>query len=167
VEILLEAAGIVFLLGIVGGSVNALMPGITSSEPQSDAGPRVGVLNVLGNALIGGAAALISWGMHGPVSAMVILSVPAADSASQPGNPTARATPQPVLTVVGACSALLMGIGGARWISSEVARVQLREAGRLAAMSNPNQHLATMIATAPPAAALDAAIAERRAAQQP
>lgn len=165
-EILLEAAGIVFLLGLVGGAVNALVPGIAGSEPQPNAGSNVGAPGVLGNALIGGAAALISWGMHGPVSAMVIFSVPSAASARPPGDPTVQATPQPVLTVVGACSALLMGIGGARWISSEVARVQLREAGRLAAMSNPNQHLATMIATAPPAAALHAAIEEHRAAQQ-
>lgn len=66
-------------------------------------------------------------------------------------------------TLSSVAAAILVGIGGARFLSAEVDKRLLRLAGSAAAISPTSQDTATAIALATPTAALEAAREDIRA----
>lgn len=162
------AALIVFGVGVIGGLLNSLISGKGLSLPQSEnqGGITIFQPGIVGDLLIGGLAALLSWGLYGPVSGLVLLSIPPASSTAAPSaggaDGNVQQSRQTVLTVTGVCSALLVGMAGARWLSSEVDKTLLRQAATQAALSGPSETLSAKLATAPPAEALRAAVAAKK-----
>jgi hypothetical protein len=158
--------GIVFGAGIIGGLVNAYLTDNGFARPRTEDVNGMTILRpgFWGNAFIGGIAAAVSYGLYGPLSAAPILSnrLAAADSIADRNSTvvqTAPASPQAGLdltlsTVVGA---ILVGIGGARVLSSEVDKRLLKAAASTAAVGKSDPHAARNIAIASPAQALEIA----------
>lgn len=144
---------LVFFAGLVGGIVNALMSDNGFLMPKYDRAASVYRPGCLGNALIGGVAAVVSWGLYGAAGSLTIFTLNEDPSAAS----TAAKQAIPILNVAGLASALLVGIGGARWLSNEVDKKLLRAAAVEAAKGNPSDSMAAAIAIAPPAGALRAA----------
>lgn len=118
------AALYVFLAGAVGGLVNALMSDNGFVLPQYEKLDAAKILRpgVIGNALIGAVAAVVSWALYGPVGQLPVLGATAhADSADI------------TLTYAALAGAILVGIGGARWLSDQVDKNLLRAAAGTAA----------------------------------
>ena len=150
-----EMAGVIAAAGAVGGVVNALL---SSSNGYSIQWPKdkgdILQLGVLGNVLLGTFAALITWGLYGPLKDAVLLgSTPAG---GLPVN----------LTVTAAVGAALAGAGGARVVSNELDKQVLRVTGAKAAQEPPNPQLAMDIATLPPATVLGSTMAASKAASK-
>jgi hypothetical protein len=141
---LLSAVGIVFLAGFIGGLLNAFMSDNGFGLPTlADGIRRPGWLIT---AFIGGVAAVVSWGLYGPfTSYYVIGSAPV-------GAPS---TDTFGLTLGALATAVLVGIGGARWLTDHVDKQLLRAAAVVAARKVANQPRANEIATATPARALE------------
>jgi len=141
-----EMVGVIAGAGAVGGIVNAVL---NSGNGYSIQLPRAGSnevlqLGILGNLLLGAVAALVTWGLYGPLKDSVLLgSVPAGQLAAD-------------LTVTAVIGAILAGAGGARVISNELDKKMLRSAGAGAAQQPANPQLAVDIATLPPVKALAA-----------
>jgi hypothetical protein len=139
-----EILGAVAGAGAVGGIVNALLSDNGFIWPKNDSGIlRPGVL---GNLILGAFAAVVTWGLYGPLKDSVIIGV------HPPGEVAAT------LTVTALVGAALAGAGGARVITNEIDKRFLRKAGASAATKQPDQALATTLATASPAAAAAKAI---------
>lgn len=142
-----EILGVIAAAGGVGGVINALLSDNGFGIPKSEAGIlRPGVV---GNVLLGAFAALVTWGLYGPLKDAVIMGTHPA------GEVTATMT---VTTLIGAA---LAGAGGARVITSEVDKRFLRSAATTAAGKNADAVLANTMATASPA---EAAVASEQAA---
>jgi hypothetical protein len=63
----------------------------------------------LGNALIGGVAASVSWSLYGPFAGVSITAATGIETATK-GD----------LTLAAIGGAILVGVAGARWLSNEV-----------------------------------------------
>jgi hypothetical protein len=129
---------VVFGAGVVGGTINALISDNGFVLPRR----MSGILRPgwLGNAMIGGVAAVVSWSLYGPQSARSILSW---SSDSLP------------LSAFG--GAILVGVAGSRWLSNEVDKTLLRAAGVEAARHPNAGGMVEAMSTLSPAAALQAA----------
>ena len=129
--------------GGIGGTINALISdnGFTLPKRQE------GILRPgwLGNALVGAVSAAISWSLYGPLAGVPLIAVA--------GVPTAKGN----LTVAAVGGAILVGVAGARWLSSEVDKSLLRAAGVEVAKKQQLDDVAKKLSTASPAAALQAA----------
>jgi len=135
---------IVFGAGVVGGTINALTSDNGFILPVCKEGIcRPGWL---GNAFIGGAAAMISWSLYGPLAGESIDAVGDGELAN-----SAK------LTVAAVGGAVLIGVGGARWLSNEVDKRLLRAAGVELAGKDRKPELVGVMSTASPAAALEKA----------
>jgi cytochrome c biogenesis protein CcdA len=135
---------IVFGAGLIGGTINALISDNGFVFPKREAGIlRPGWL---GNALIGGVAAAVSWSLYGPLAATSIVAATGEGTATK-GD----------LTLAAIGGAILVGMAGARWLSNEVDKLLLRAAGIEAAKKQPNKDLVTTLSTGSPAAAFQAA----------
>jgi hypothetical protein len=135
---------IVFAAGAAGGVINALITDNGFAMPKRDDGIlRPGWI---GNSLVGGVAAAVSWSLYGPLAGMSILAITAEQSA---------ATGTLTLSAIG--GAILVGVAGARWLSNEVDKTLLRATAVEAAKKQPNDAMAKLVASAPPAAAFKAA----------
>jgi hypothetical protein len=141
-EILFVVAG----AGAVGGVVNALL-----SDNGDIALPTLeqGILRlgVLGNLLLGAFAAVISWGLYGPLKDAVILGSPSPDGVT------------PNLTVTALVGAALAGAGGARVITNEIDKRFLQKAATHMAGKQPSSDLVARVATASPVEASQLAAA--------
>lgn len=132
---------IVFAAGVMGGTVNALLSDNGFVMPVREAGIlRPGWV---GNALTGGVAASISWSMYGPLGTYSIVG----SSGSMPGAD---------LTLSAFGAAILVGVAGARWLTSEVDKSLLRAAGVEVAKQTSSESLVAAMASSTPAAALNA-----------
>ncbi|MGH9337127.1 MAG: hypothetical protein ACRD21_25565, partial [Vicinamibacteria bacterium] len=101
----------------------------------------------LGNILIGAIAAAISWGLYGPFSGYPLF------------GDTSTDTSKPIfLTLTALVGAVLVGVGGARWLTNEVDKTLLRAAASQAAAGPQDPDKASRILTASPAKALNLAI---------
>ena len=139
--------------GAVGGAVNALMTDNGFLLPKSETttgGATVLRPGYIGNVLIGGVAALVSWGLYGPLSSFLIAGT--AEALKE------NAAPDRVgLSLASLVGGLLVGVGGARWLSNEVDKNLLRAAASNAAGKQPSTDASQQIAMGTPAQALNVA----------
>lgn len=135
---------VVFVAGLIGGTINALISDNGFVLPKrTDGILRPGWL---GNALIGGVAASVSWSLYGPFAGVSIVAT-TGERAATKGD----------LTLAAIGGAILVGVAGARWLSNEVDKSLLRAAGIEAAKKQPQENLIATLSTGSPAAALQAA----------
>lgn len=136
---------VVLVAGGVGGAVNALLSDngfvLPKAAPTNDG--QIVRPGFVGNMLIGGIAAVISWGLYGPFGAYPLIG----------GTPTANSGPV-VFTLSGLVGAVLVGVGGARWLTNEVDKTLLRAAASQAAAGAADSKKAAKILMASPAQAL-------------
>jgi hypothetical protein len=142
--------GAIALAGAAGGLVNALLSDNGFVRPKT----ANGILQpgVLGNLILGAFAAVVTWGMYGPLKDAVILG------RQPPGQVAAT------LTVTALVGAALAGAGGARVITNEIDKRFLRSAGADAAAAEPDPGLASAMVMASPAEAAAKAAAVRAGA---
>src|SRR5688572_15799601 len=107
-----ECSGLISGAGAIGGLVNTLMTHGKLRLPEYRAG--VFCPGFIGNVVVGAFAALISWALYG-AGAGVELARQSADAREVLS-----------LTVGALAGAALVGVGGARWLSSEVDAKLLR-----------------------------------------
>jgi len=144
---------LVFVAGAVGGIVNAFITDngfLLPKSEQASGGATVLRPGYLGNVLVGAVAALVSWGLYGPLSSLLIAGT---DEALKAG-----ASPDKVgLSLASLVGAVLVGVGGARWLSSEVDKNLLRATAAQAAGKQSSVDASQQIAMATPAQALNVA----------
>lgn len=142
---------IVFVAGAIGGVVNALMTDNGFLLPKTEISDNVQIVRpgFIGNIIVSGVAACISWGLYGPVATAFI--------AGGPPSTTGSEASAPGLTLAGFVGAVLVGVAGARWLTNEVDKKLLRAAASEAASSQHDAGLAQALSVAPPANALDLA----------
>jgi hypothetical protein len=130
----------VAVAGAVGGLANAAVSGtgvVLPSLMDVD-GATVLRLGVVGNVFVGALAAVVSFGLYGPLSTRPLLSAGAA------GAPAG-----PLVLTLGACvGALLVGFTGGRWLTAEADR-QLNRAAR-AATAEAAAHLVSNLPRSAP-----------------
>jgi len=144
--------------GAIGGIVNALMTDNGFLMPRTEStssGASILRPGCLGNALIGAIGALVSWGLYGPFATRIIIG---ADDAVQ-----AAGGDKIGLSLASFVGAILVGVGGARWLSNEVDKTLLRATAAEAASKQASPALAQKVTAATPAQALKIAQAEPKA----
>jgi hypothetical protein len=143
----------VCIAGGVGGIVNAIITDNGFVLPQAkkvEDGISIIRPGFLGNILIGAVAAGVSWGLYGPLSTYIILGSEKALALNPPEGVW--------LSLSSLVGAALIGISGARWLTSEVDKSLLKAAVTKAASAQPAAPaVAQQIALATPAQALDIA----------
>jgi len=139
--------GIVMLSGAVGGIVNALVSDNGFVRPSEETTGEVTIIRpgFAGNILLGAMAAFISWGLYGAFSNAIIWG------ASGVG------TEEITVSISSIAGAILVGIGGARWLTNEVDKKLLRTAAATAAASKASFDDSQRIARATPAQAFNIA----------
>lgn len=144
---------LVLVAGAVGGAANALMTDngfIFPKTEETASGAQVVRPGFIGNLFTGAIAAVISWGLYGPLSAYLIAGT--ADALK--GNDAPEKIGLSLASLVGA---LLVGVGGARWLSNEVDKNLLRAAAVDAAGKGASSDESKKIALSTPAQALNIA----------
>ena len=137
--------GILFLAGGLGGAINALMTdnGFIMPKWEDANGNKIWRPGVIGNVFIGAVAAIISWGLYGPFADFVFVGF----SGPAPQR-------EPNLTVAAFVGAVLIGVGGARWLSNEVDKKLLKATTTAALTGTGSAETAAKVMTATPAQAL-------------
>ncbi len=100
--------------GLLGGIVTSLLAG-QFQLPQLDKNAGVFRPGWIGNAVVGAVAALVIWGLYGPLATTVLLGE---------GANTVKAS----LRVADLMGAIVTGIGGSRILSAEVDKRLLAKA---------------------------------------
>ena len=145
--------GLVLAGGAVGGVVNAFLTDngfLMPKSEQTSGGATIIRPGALGNLLVGAIAAVVSWGLYGPLSTTWI----AGTKQAMETNPSPEKVGLSLASLVGA---VLVGVGGARWLSSEVDKNLLRATAAEAASKQPSPDASRKIAMASPAHALTVA----------
>jgi hypothetical protein len=139
--------GIIMLGGAVGGIVNALLSDNGFVRPSEETNGDVVIIRpgFAGNIILGAVAAFISWGLYGAFSGAVIWG--AHGFGKEPIS----------ITISSIAGAILVGMGGARWLTNEVDKKLLRTAAVTAAASNASFDSSRKMATATPAEAFQIA----------
>ena len=142
---------VVVAAGAVGGFLNALVysRGFVMPHPIKDEQVTIWHPGFLGNILVGGFAAIISWGLYGPAN-----SVPVFGS-------SAGLEPSSLLTFATLAGAALVGLGGARWIMSEVDKQLLKSTASSLAAHGTDPSVTRQIMLARPREAFEIAKAVR------
>lgn len=134
---------LIMLAGGLGGLLNSLLSDNlflwVKNETYRD-GRVIMRYGFIINALIGAFAALISWGTT--AEGLYIIA------------PATSVKTEVSLSVVGLVSAMVIGIGGSRWLTNEVDKRLLKTTASLAAESPENPRAATSILNSTPKAAL-------------
>jgi hypothetical protein len=140
--------GIVMLSGAVGGIVNALVSDNGFVRPSEETTDDVVIIRpgFAGNILLGAVAAFISWGLYGAFSSVVIW-----------GSSSGMGTAEVSVSISSIAGAVLIGIGGARWLTNEVDKKLLQTAAVTAAASKASFDDSQKIARATPAQAFNIA----------
>jgi hypothetical protein len=131
----LECSMWIMTAGAVGGLINTLMAQGKLRLPVYEAG--VLCPGFIGNVLVGAFASLISWALYG-AGAGIELARQSAD---------ARETLS--LTAGALAGAALVGVGGARWLSSEIDTKLLRASVSVTAEKSMTAEQRSVIASAP------------------
>ena len=131
-----ECSALILTAGAIGGVVNTLMTQGKLRLPEYRAG--VFCPGFIGNMMVGAFAALISWALYG------------AGAGVEVAKQTAGAREALSLTVGALAGAALVGVGGARWLSSEVDAKLLRASVHVTAerVMTPEQRRAIVSAPA-------------------
>ena len=144
---------LIILAGALGGVVNAFLSDngfLMPKSEQTTSGATVLRPGYFGNVLVGAVAALVSWGLYGPLGSLLVAGTPEALKAN--------VSPDKVgLTLASLVGAVLVGIGGARWLSSEVDKNLLRATAAEAANKGSSNDASKQISMATPAQALSVA----------
>jgi hypothetical protein len=99
---------------------------------------------IVGNLLVSGVSAAISWAMYGALATEYIFGAE---------SPAASAKTHG-LTLSALAGAVLVGMAGARWLTNEVDKSLLRVTATVAASKSPSPTVAAKIANVSPAEAL-------------
>ncbi|MDM7912072.1 MAG: hypothetical protein QUS09_03155 [Methanotrichaceae archaeon] len=144
---LLEPIGIILLSGAFGGIINAIVSDNGFIRPREETVDNVTIIRpgFAGNILLGAVAAFISWGLYGAFSGAIIY-----------GSETGLVA-NISLSISTVAGAILIGIGGARWLTNEVDKTLLRTAAVTAAASRASYDESQRIAIATPAQAFNIA----------
>ena len=136
--------GLIAVAGALGGVGNAIATDNSFPLPKAVKDGRTTVAiqaGIIGNVIISVIAALISWGLYGPSSTLLII-----------GTAPTGSTPTPVsLNVATLATAVLIGFGGARWLTNEVDKKLLKATASAAAAGDADEGKATQIANSSPA----------------
>ncbi len=146
----------VFVAGSVGGLINAILTDNGFILPRSenvDEKTTIFRPGYIGNVLIGGIAAMISWGLYSAAGSLVLFG---------PGSETAGSGAGAGLSLASFVGAILVGVTGARWLTNEVDKKLLKAAASQAAGSTPSPAASRQIAMASPASALQIAKSMRQ-----
>jgi hypothetical protein len=138
----------VALAGAAGGVVNALVTDKGFLRPSKEQVDMIIIYRPgwIGNVVIGAIAAAISWGLYGPLAAYYI-----AGTATNTG-------PENIgLALSSLVGAVLIGIGGARWLTNEVDKSLLKAAATKAASAQATPSASQQIALASPIQAFNIA----------
>ena len=140
--------GIIILSGALGGVINALVSDNGFIKPREETLDNETIVRpgFAGNILLGATAAFISWGLYGAFSNAVVF-----------GTANDAGTEEISVTISAIAGAILVGIGGARWLTNEVDKKLLRKAAVTAAASRPSLIDAQMMEDATPAGAFNIA----------
>ena len=130
-----ECATWITVAGAVGGFINTLMAQENSGCLYTNQASCVP--DSLGNVVVGAFAALISWALYGAGASI--------DLARQTANTREALS----LTVGALAGAALVGVGGARWLSSEVDTKLLRASVNVSTEKMMSAEQRGMIASAP------------------
>lgn len=143
---LLVPIGIILLGGAFGGIINAIVSDNGFIKPREETVDNVTIVRpgFAGNMLLGAVAAFISWGLYGAFSGAIIYG----------SEGLVADISLSISTVAGA---ILIGIGGARWLTNEVDKTLLRTAAVTAAASRASYDESQRIAIATPAQAFNIA----------
>jgi len=164
-----QLMSIVFASGALGGVISSLLsdqgfalPGRSATGGNENAAVIIRP-GFFGNVLIGAVAAVASWGLYGTFathaivtaksgkpSAPMVTSVPNI-SGSQGSTAASETFDLPLSALV---SAFLIGVGGTRWLSSEVDKKVLAAAASRAAGSQPDAVAARRMAGSSPSGIL-------------
>jgi hypothetical protein len=119
--------GVILLSGAVGGVINALFTNNGFILPREEIADKVYILRpgVLGNVLLGSIAAFMSWGLYGAYSGAIIFGDVAGSDA------------EVNLSLSAISGAILIGIGGAKWLTNETDKKLLKTAVATAAAARP------------------------------
>ncbi len=134
--------------GAVGGVVNALVSDNGFVRPSEETAGDVTIIRpgITGNVMLGAVAAFISWGLYGAFSNVVVW-----------GASTGIGAGEISVSISSIAGAVLVGIGGARWLTNEVDKKLLRTAAATAAASKASFDDSQRIAVASPAQAFNIA----------
>lgn len=144
---------LVIVAGAVGGAANAVISDNGFLLPRSEitaGGARLLRPGFVGNMFTGGVAAMVSWGLYGPLSSRVIVG-PAEALAQNAAASTLG------LTLASLVGAVLVGVGGARWLSNEVDKKLLKAAAVDAATKQSSPEASQKMALSTPAQTLNIA----------
>jgi hypothetical protein len=139
--------------GGIGGVVNALIADRGFFPPRKEQMDNVIIWRPgwIGNVIIGVVSAIVSWGLYGPLAAYFIV------------GPTetlnANLSPEKIgLTLSSLVGAMLIGVGGARWLTNEVDKNLLRATASKAAGAKSDMKASKEIALATPMQAFNIAM---------
>jgi hypothetical protein len=137
--------GVVAGAGAIGGLLNALMTENGFAFPKTEV---VGSTHIwrpgwLANVVIGVGAAVVSWGLYGPYANDVLV-----------GKASTTSPQQFVLTLSSVIGAFLVGIGGSRYLTSQVDKTVLKATVAKAAAADAEPNATAAMANATPLEAL-------------
>ena len=104
----------------------------------------------IGLILVGATAAALSWSLYGPLADATVIGGP------EPAVGQVSADNDYGLTLSALGSAVLVGMGGSKWLSSEVDKALLKQTATTAAQQDGSPSMALEVATSSPAEALKA-----------
>jgi hypothetical protein len=133
---------LVCIAGAIGGLFNALLVdhGLVAPTKESKGNQKIYNPGYLGNVLCGALAAGISWGLYGPFSSYLILSIS--------NDYKATEFPGIGLTVSSLVGAALVGVGGAQWLTNEASKKVFKNLASIAASAEPSPERSREISVA-------------------
>ena len=140
------ALALMAAMGVVGGLANAYMAeGVLKLPRRATAadGQQILIPGSVGNMGIGALAAALSWGLYGPAATQLVIG--------------AQVGPRRIdITFAALMGGILVGISGARWLSSEVdKKIQRSNIAALAAAPAAPPSLVRSMKGARPLQAMD------------
>jgi hypothetical protein len=145
---ILLSIGFILLGGALGGIINAIMSDNGFIWPREEKIDNVSIIRpgFAGNILLGSVAAFVSWGLYGSFSGAIIY-----------GSLSGIGAEDVSVSISAMAGAILIGIGGARWLTNEVDKTLLKTAAVTAAASRPSPEGSQSITVSTPAQAFNIA----------
>lgn len=148
-----EIGRYVILAGALGGLINAMLisvRGLPADLEEANTGLtthgwRKWLRDYLVNPILGAVAAFLSWATYGPYGAESVFASQSSDGVDY------------VLTLTTLSTAVVIGIGGARWLTNEVDKRLLQTAASAAQRTEPDPATSEQIQLASPEQAVNLA----------